>query len=420
MIRRQGTLLLVCAASLLWLRSGNGQDTPEAPGGKSSREKIRAALQSTRGALDGAAELTPLFERLYRLAAGQTESVHILHFGDSHTAADEWTAGLRNLFQERFGAGGSGFSVAGHPFAGYRRFDVSGGATGNWTAAGLHSAAGDGYFGLGGVSISADRAGQSVYVDTECDLLEIHYLQQPNGGGVALYDNGALLREFSTAGDLQPAFLALDTTPGTHRFLLKTTSPKPVRLFGWVADKRKGVTYEALGLNGARASIMLHWNEEMLATYLRRRNPALIVLAYGTNDSSDYQSTAHYQELFSKLLKRLRHMVPETTILVIGPPDGYMRSHGRLHPMPEMDGIIAAQQNACRENRCAFWDLREHMGGIGSMRDWELAGLAQRDYIHFSPTGYRNIAEALFADLIRYYNTYDRVRSQLIGRNSHE
>jgi hypothetical protein len=124
--------------------------------------------------------------------------------------------------------------------------------------------------------------------------------------------------------------------------------------------------------------------------------------------------------MFSKLLGRLRHMAPEAAILVIGPPDGYLRSHGRLHTMPEMDGIIAAQQNACRENRCAFWDLREHMGGIGSMRDWELAGLAQRDYIHFNPTGYRNIGEALFADIIRYYNTYDRVRSQLIGSYSHE
>ena len=63
-------------------------------------------------------------------AAGQDPKfVHILHFGDSHTAADEWTGGLRDLFKAKFGDGGSGFSVAGQPFLGYRRFDAKGGAT---------------------------------------------------------------------------------------------------------------------------------------------------------------------------------------------------------------------------------------------------------------------------------------------------
>ena len=39
--------------------------------------------------------------------------------------------------------------------------------------------------------------------------------------------------------------------------------------------------------------------------------------------------------------------------------------------------MIAAQQAACRENACAFWDTRARMGGKGSMRDWVTAGLAQ-------------------------------------------
>src|SRR5580698_8849556 len=55
--------------------------------------------------------LAPVFEQLMRLNTGQShDPVHILHFGDSHTAADEWTGGLRDLFQQRFGDGGSGFS----------------------------------------------------------------------------------------------------------------------------------------------------------------------------------------------------------------------------------------------------------------------------------------------------------------------
>jgi len=67
--------------------------------------------------------LVPFFEQLLH----DKTPVHIIHWGDSHTAADEWTGGLRDQFRERFGDGGSGFSLAGHPFAGYRRFDARGG-----------------------------------------------------------------------------------------------------------------------------------------------------------------------------------------------------------------------------------------------------------------------------------------------------
>src|ERR1035438_9036338 len=44
--------------------------------------------------------LVPFFEQLVRLATAEDRTpVHIIQFGDSHTAADEWTGGLREQFQ---------------------------------------------------------------------------------------------------------------------------------------------------------------------------------------------------------------------------------------------------------------------------------------------------------------------------------
>jgi hypothetical protein len=72
--------------------------------------------------VENAAALVPFFEQLYRHQKGEMPgSVHILHYGDSHTAADEWTGALRAHFQEKFGDGGSGYSLAGRPYRGYRR-----------------------------------------------------------------------------------------------------------------------------------------------------------------------------------------------------------------------------------------------------------------------------------------------------------
>lgn len=364
-------------------------------------------------AIEQPGALVPAFERLYRLSApGERAPVHIIHFGDSHTAADEWTGGLRDQIQQRFGDGGSGFSLAGVPFLGYRRFDARGGATAGWKTAGLRSATGDGYFGLGGVSISTERAGQSVFLDAACDSLEIDYLQQPGGGRLALYADDELIQEFSTDGELGPGIAAFQPSPGKHRFTLRTLDSQPVRLFGWVADKASGVTYEALGINGAEASVILKWNQPMLATYLQRRNAGLIVLAYGTNEASDPNwKTESYPAMFSTLLDTLRQAAPGASILVLGPTDRWARIKGKWQVYPGIDGIVAAERGAAREHGCAFWDAGRRMGGEGAMRDWVYAGLGQGDYVHFTAPGYHRLADALFADLMRQYEEYKKVRT---------
>jgi lysophospholipase L1-like esterase len=69
--------------------------------------------------------------------------------------------------------------------------------------------------------------------------------------------------------------------------------------------------------------------------------------------------------------------------------------------MDRVDMIVAAQRNAALSNGCAFWDIREGMGGKGSMRQWVVAGLAQKDYVHFTQDGYRLLGGALYEELIR-------------------
>ena len=353
--------------------------------------------------IERAGALVPFFQFLSRT----TEALHILHFGDSHTAADMWTGELRTSFQKDFGDGGAGFSLPGRPFPGYRRFDLRSGASPRWQTEGLRGIEGDGLLGLGGVSISTAYMGQSVTLQADCGYLEVFYLQQPGGGRIALYQDGEMVQEASTDGELAPGFLTYPTTSGPHHFELRTLENAPVRLFGWVTEKAQGVTYESMGLNGAEAAWILRWNEAMLASYIGRRNPALIVLAYGTNEAGDPQWTQEsYRDMFSELLGRLRRAAPLASILVVGPPDRLYRYRGRLGTLPKLDVIIDAQKEACRLNGCAFWDTRARMGGKGSMRDWVQAGLAQFDYVHFNGAGYTRLAAALYQDILQEFEVF--------------
>ena len=301
--------------------------------------------------------------------------------------------------------------MAGRPFKGYRRVDAPSGASLLWQSEGLHAAEGEGYFGLGGVSISTDHRGQFVSLDADCNRIEISYLRHPGGGTIELYDHDQPLRQFSTDGEIAPSFFTFEAAPGPHRFVLKTLDSHPVRLFGWVADKPTGVTYEALGINGAEASIILRWNESMLAADMRRRNPGLIVLAYGTNESTDsLWKPESYREMFSSVLRRLHAVAPAASILVVGPGDRWIHDRSVLRIVPGIDWVIDGQRQACRENGCAFWDLRRRIGGKGVMPDWFTAGLAQPDHAHFTFDGYKRLASALFDDLMSQYETFKKTR----------
>ena len=357
-------------------------------------EEVTGMLDRTAGIpIENPAAMVPFFEQLRRGASGEsTGPLSILHYGDSHTAADEWTGSLRVLLQAQFGDGGGGYSLAGKPFATYRRQDLKSGESRGWQSEGLLSRTGDGLYGLGGVSISTILPRQSIYLQAECSKLELYYLQQPGGGDLQLYDNSEPVAIISTDGELGPGYFQYEVKPESaaepHRFELDTLHRAPVRLFGWVTEKERGVTYETLGINGAQASIVFRWDEALLASHIARRNPALIVLAYGTNEATNPDWTEeNYAQMFSTLLQRMRQAAPTASILVLGPPDRDYRAKGKWINLEKLDRIVAAQREAAMANRCAFWDLREKMGGKGAMREWVIAGLAQGDHVHFTGLG---------------------------------
>ncbi len=361
--------------------------------------------------LEGAGALVPFFEQLSHPPEGG--SLHILQYGDSHTASDDWANQLRQEFQARFGAGGPGYTLPGHPFLGYRRFDSHGSNSRGWWTSGIVTRKGDGIDGLGGISLTAQSPDETMTLSVECEQLELHYLRQPGGGQVELSVDGAPIATVDTDGESGPGTYRYAATPGVHQYTVRTLSAAPVRLFGWVAQNQAGVTYETLGINGAQANLMLDWNPDILAAELMNRDPALIVLAYGTNEAlSPSWTSEEYRAALTEIIRRLRAAIPVASILLVGPPDCEHRMRGRLAPFPHLDDVIEIQRAVARDNGCAFWDWRAAMGGPGSVRQWVQAGLGQGDYTHLTGAGYRTIGSTLFEDLMEQYNRFTAIRAE--------
>jgi lysophospholipase L1-like esterase len=363
------------------------------------------------GALEGAGALVPFFEQLSH--PPENMSLHVLQYGDSHTASDDWANQMRQDFQSRFGVGGAGYTLAGHPFLGYRRFDSKGSNSRGWVTSGVVARRSDGIDGLGGVSLTSQSAGETVTLNVECEQLELHYLQQPGGGQLEFSVDGAAVETIDTDGESGPGVYSHATSPGLHQYMLRTLSSAPVRLFGWVAQNHAGVTYETLGINGAQASLMLNWNSAILDPELGSRDPALIVLAYGTNEALSHSWTAEeYRATLTEIIHRLRSAVPVASILLIGPPDCEHPIHGHRMPFPHLDQVIEIQRDVAQANGCAFWDWRAAMGGPGSVRQWVQARLGQGDYTHLTSAGYRMAGGMLFDELMAQYNRFLTVRAE--------
>jgi lysophospholipase L1-like esterase len=152
----------------------------------------------------------------------------------------------------------------------------------------------------------------------------------------------------------------------------------------------------------------------MLQANLGHRNPALIVLAYGTNEAGQKSwSVESYRDMFVQAIRRLRSAAPAATILVVGPPDRYIRTRQGWMVLENLETIVEGQRQAAFSEGCAFWDMRAKMGGSGSMRQWVQAGMGQGDYVHFTGSGYRKIGDAVFRDLMSQYDIFLKARATL-------
>ncbi|MBN9660741.1 MAG: hypothetical protein J0H49_21295 [Acidobacteria bacterium] len=369
--------------------------------------------------IQNAAAMVPFYEMLYRQQQQPgSEPLRVLHFGDSHTASDDWAGELRARFQQKFGDGGPGFVQAGRPFAGFRRFDAKATMSRNWKPEGLLAREGDGLYGIAGVSLATARANETITLEAEGQTLEFYYLLQPGGGSFTLADNDVVLDTVSTDGTVGPGFYRKELAAGAHRLVLRTVDNAPVRVHGWVLEKRGGITWEPLGINGAQADLLLLWDQQVLRKEIERRNPALVVLAYGTNEARrpDWTSESYAQSL-GQVVKAIRAASPTTSILIIGAPDQAIYSRRRVVPYEAVDKILIAQRDAALANGCAFWNLRAAMGGKGSMKQWVQAGLAQGDFVHLTSPGYRLVGDSLFELIMGQYGVFQTVRRQVLGAN---
>jgi hypothetical protein len=356
------------------------------------------------------ARIAPLLAFFQALDRG-AGPVAVLQAGDSHTANDAFSGRMRELFQQRFGDAGRGMLPPGIPFKFYRPQQVSVTASG-WTTLGSLRNATPGPFGLAGVrQTAAKRAEMTIAGDFEEVVIEA--LGQPGGGTIEAHGDQGAVRTLRTDGS-GALFLAV---PG-RSVTLRALGDGPVTVLSWTAAKRRGgVTWSNLGTIGATIDTFARFDPGLVRSELERLRPALILVAFGTNEGFDDSiDPVAYRARYAARLRGLHQAAPYASIIVIGAPDGNRRGRASACPdtawgvPPNLAPLREAQRQVAREGGYYFWDWSAAMGGACSMHAWTQTepAMAAADHVHLLTPGYRATADKLFSELMRLYERHRR------------
>lgn len=358
--------------------------------------------------------LPRFYGALARLHSGlRHDHVRVVWLGDSHTQADVWTDAVRKPLQETFGNGGPGFVHVGWDTYGYRHEDVALHVSGTWSIRPLTlvsvTRVEDGVFGLGGVRLTARGLDSVASVTVRPTglpgkgLWDLAYRFTEPEGKLTVEIDGTAYRVEANEGTLGHILHEqLESKGPGGKLTVKHASGRP-ELLGVVVESadRHGVVLDTLGLNGARVRSALAWDEATWVAELARRQADLVVVAFGTNESSNLKLKGErHTERMLRLLERIRKGAPEADCLIFGPIDRGGDRYGEV-----VERINGAQKVAADAFGCAFWDGQRAMGGKGSMNEWAMmrTPLAAGDRVHLYPRGYQKLGEMLARDLMRGY-----------------
>ncbi|NMN05728.1 MULTISPECIES: GDSL-type esterase/lipase family protein [unclassified Novosphingobium] len=380
------------------------------------------------GQLGNAAAIAPFLARLAPNAPASATGAGVLsivQIGDSHTAGDMVSQGLRAALQARLGNAGRGMMPAGKPYQGYLSWGATARQSAEWQGNSLFGPqrhADGALLGFSGftqtttmpaatMTLSADMPATRFTRFTLCGLTS------PDAGAVTITFDGVPAEPISFSAHTPGAacFVRTSPTPVTQA-MVATLDTRTVSLTAWeTRTGTPGAIVANLGVVGARAMHLARADDAVAGAELAAARPDLVILAFGTNEGFDPAlGLAETEAVVRTAVARVRAMAgANVPILLVGPPDAASnRPAVALPALPEtqvcgggwsvpghLAQMRALERRLATTLGLAFWDWQGAMGGPCTTMAWVAQGLQRGDHVHFTREGGRLIGAGLAADL---------------------
>ncbi len=387
--------------------------------------------------------------------------VRIAYYGDSFIEGDIFTADLRELLQQRYGGQGVGWVDITHIASGFRqtvRTNSSGWASHhNNEAKGYNPqlAGVNGHYFVPSYTghltltcqkkVYGDHLGSvrvaTVYYSAGSNLnmtvsINGEDPQVVHGGGVmpanpvstyeTIYqtvdsvtaegDTLQVVREVQVKREPQISEGSQSSVGGVlaerftgHINSFSLTASGSGRFYGVALEGAQGVTVDNFSSRGSAGYFLASIPEETMRQFAQVRPYDLIVIHYGLNVANAKQSNySGFNNQMSKAIRKLKACYPNASILVVSISDRDQRgSDGQMHTMKGVTELRDYQRKLANDERVAFWNLYDAMGGDGAMARMKENKQANLDYTHINFAGGKHVAKILFDVLMNGKENYD-------------
>ena len=167
-----------------------------------------------------------------------------------------------------------------------------------------------------------------------------------------------------------------------------------------------GISVNPVGVNGASVPSYLRCDDFERDLELIR--PDLVIFGIGINDAAENDFDKDlFMKNYGALIRIIQRVNPDCALLFMTNNDSFKRVKVKKKTRYEVNpnGLIAEEafMEMGKRHNAAVWDQFEIMGGLKSMQDWEHAGLAKKDKVHFTNEGYTLLGNLLYNALISNY-----------------
>lgn len=331
------------------------------------------------------------------------KNVHIVQFGDSHTAGDTMTEALRVRFQGVLGKGGMGWAMPMY-FSGQRmaRFGYD---NQNFTPISSRTIQ-SGDYTAGGLIARPNGIGATLTLKAKqaepVQKMLVSIKQAPNDGKFTVTDaSGRAIYVEAPQKNNTWQLVSFDAKLPITVY----NNTKNSDIGGWwaLSATGSGATVSAIGINGAELSHWNRWNKQAWQNELGKIAPNLVVLAYGTNEAYNNVSAETVRSVLTQKIREVRQATPYSAVLVLGAPESLRSTGGGCGTRPNhLTAIQHVQREVAQNEHTLYWDWQGAMGGSCSMKSWINSGKASKDGVHFSAAGYTELGQILADDLLNF------------------
>ena len=371
------------------------------------------------------AALSLFYEKLYQLNQTKTGRVNIVHIGDSHIQADFFSGSVRQKLQLRFGNAGRGLifpyrvAKSNEPLS-YRTESKT-----TWSAKRNVFYDNPLPIGLAGFTVETEDSLAELKVTVkdqpglgyDFSKLTLFHEKGQDNYDITVCDEVncelGVLKSVDKSSNQFVSELKLDKP--MEQFILRnkrtdTANQHYTRIYGILLENDSaGVLYNMIGVNGSEYR---HYNmSKYFTSQLSYLNADLIILSLGTNEAFSMGfDRVKFNNNIDTLVANLKLANPNAAILLTTPGDSYRKSRKGRVKNPDMKVARVTIINYCIQHHLAYWDWFEIMGGYGSMANWVLMKLAQKDRVHYNGRGYMIQGDMLYRALMGGYNKYVQAR----------